>query len=70
MFIFKSELEYSFWGYCSKRYVKIVNTAKVSVGVEVICSKKKKKCSKINLKGKKVTAFTKNLSSENGTDVD
>lgn len=46
MFIFKSELEYPFWGYCSKRYVKIVNTAKVSVAVEVICSKKKKNAAK------------------------
>lgn len=46
MFIFKSELEYPFWSYCSKRYVKIVNTAKVSVRVEVICSKKKKNTAK------------------------
>lgn len=57
MFIFRSELEYPFWGYCSKRYAKIVNTAKFSVGIEVICSKKKKKYSKMNLKGKKSYCF-------------
>lgn len=33
-------------GYCSKRYVKLVNTEKFSVGVEVICSKKKKNTAK------------------------